>query len=358
MRLLLRRVDLHLIIPALVLIGISLATIFSVSFDFFRNQVLFFVLSIGIFLFFAYIDFSFLEALSKPIYIVSLIGLIFLAFLGYESRGAARWLDLFGLRLQFSELFKPFLAVSLATFLASRKKTLETAAFLLLLLLPVVFFIYRQPDLGSALMYVFSVVLTLMLFGYPLKWFAAIGVGIAALVPLIFRFLHGYQQQRILTFFHMSNDPLGGSYNAVQALIAVGSGMLIGKGLGQGTQSGLRFLPERHTDFIFATLSEDLGFIGALLVIVAFGFLLYRLYKLAKQASTVPEKLFLTATFSLILVQCFVNIGMNIGLMPIVGVPLPFVSYGGSSLVSNAIFLGIASGIAASRKPNPTLEIR
>ena len=355
---LLKRIDFQLVIPVLVLVGISLVTIFSINGDLFRNQLVFFFLSIGIFIFFTYTDFSLLESLNKPIYIISFLGLLFLLFLGFEARGASRWLDIFGFRLQFSEVFKPFLAISLSWYVANHKKSLASVGWICLLLFPVAFLIYKQPDLGSALMYVLSVVLTLILFGYPLWIFLASGLGLAACIPLIFRFLHEYQRVRLLTFFHVTTDPLGSSYNAIQAVIAVGSGMLLGKGLGQGTQSGLRFLPERHTDFIFATISEDLGLVGGLVILGAFAFLLYRLYKASRAAETISEKIFLMATFSLLFVQCFVNIGMNIGLLPIVGVPLPFVSYGGSSLLSNAVFLGIASAISSSRKDKPTLEIR
>jgi rod shape determining protein RodA len=353
-----RRLDLQLIIPVLVLIGIGLTTLFSVNALYFRNQLIFFFLSIGVFLFFTNVDFSFLEELNRPIYIISFLGLLILLFLGFEARGAARWLDFFGLRLQFSEVFKPFLAVSLATFLAKRDKSLTTIGLLSLLLLPIVFLIYKQPDLGSALMYLFTVLLTLIITGFPLWWFGLLGGVALVAMPLIFRFLHGYQKARILTFLHLTNDPLGSSYNSIQAIIAIGSGMFLGKGLGQGTQSGLKFLPEQHTDFIFATLSESLGFIGALVVIVAAGFLLYRLYQIARDAGNVSEKIFVIATFSLLFLQFFINIGMNSGLLPIVGVPLPFVSYGGSSLLSNAIFLGIASSIGFSRKGTSTLEIR
>ncbi len=353
----LRRIDLQLVIPVVVLILLSLTTLFSVNLSYFRNQLLFFLLSFGVFIFFTNVDFSFLKELQKPIYIISFLGLLFLLFLGYEARGAARWLDFFGLRLQFSEVFKPFLAIALSGFLATHKKNMSSLGVLLLFLLPIVFLIYKQPDLGSALMYAFTAFLTLMIVGFPLWWFGALAAASVALIPLIFRFLHGYQQQRILTFLHLTNDPLGSSYNSIQAIIAVGSGMLLGKGLGQGTQSSLRFLPEQHTDFIFATLAESLGFVGAALVIVAFGFLLYRLYKIAKHTGDKTEKIFVITTFSLLFLQFFINVGMNIGLLPIVGVPLPFVSYGGSSLLSNAIFLGIASNIGTNRRNNLTLEI-
>lgn len=355
----LRRVDWQLVAPVLVLLFISLTTLFSINVILFRNQLLFSLLSVGLFLFFSQTDIRTWEDFAKPIYLLSLAGLIIVLILGIESRGAVRWLTFFGFGIQFSELFKPFLALSLASFLATRKDTsFSTLGKLLLFLLPIVFLIYKQPDLGSALMYIFATMLTLIFLGFPLKWFGVMIVGVLALIPLTFRFLHGYQQQRILTFLHMTNDPLGTSYNAIQAMIAVGSGMIFGKGLGQGTQSSLRFLPERHTDFMFATLSEDLGFIGGTIVILAFGFLLYRLFKIFEESDSLFEKIFIAATFSLLFIQCIVNIGMNIGLLPIVGVPLPFVSYGGSSLLSNAIFLSLASSIGSIAKRKSVLEIR
>lgn len=354
-----RKVDWQLIVPVFILVAISLATIFSVNGALFRNQLLFVCAACLLFLFFAHTDLSVWLEHSKLIYIVSLIGLGLLLVVGFETRGAVRWLSFLGFSLQFSEVFKPFLAVGLAAFLAKREeRSFSTFVSVFLLLFPVAFLIFRQPDLGSALMYVLATALTLALFGFPLWWFGAMVAGVGASIPIVFRFLHTYQQQRLLTFFHLTNDPLGISYNAIQAVIAVGSGMFVGKGLGMGTQSGLRFLPERHTDFIFATLSEDLGFLGALIVTLAFCFLFYRLFVIFRSCERVEEKLFVAATFSLLFVQFFVNIGMNIGLMPIVGVPLPFVSYGGSSLLSNAIFLGLASGVASSIKRKSVLEIR
>jgi rod shape determining protein RodA len=151
---------------------------------------------------------------------------------------------------------------------------------------------------------------------------------------------------------------LGLSYNAIQAVIAVGSGMLLGKGLGLGTQSGLRFLPERHTDFIFASLSEELGIIGALLLILTFIFLLYRIFIIFREQSELFPKIFSAIAFSIIFLQFFVNIGMNIGILPIVGITLPFVSYGGSSLLSNLILLGILSSMNKNIQEHRVLEIK
>jgi rod shape determining protein RodA len=174
---------------------------------------------------------------------------------------------------------------------------------------------------------------------------------------VVWKFLHEYQRQRILTFLDPGKDPLGTSYNVIQSVIAVGSGMLMGRGLGQGTQSGLRFLPERHTDFIFATISEQLGFIGTLIMLVCFAFILYKIYTIFRNSDDKLAKILAAIIFFTFLIQIFVNIGMNIGILPIVGVTLPFVSYGGSSLLSNFIFLGFLSAINKGRREE-ILEIR
>ena len=175
--------------------------------------------------------------------------------------------------------------------------------------------------------------------------------------PVIFGYLHGYQKERILTFLRPA-DPLGLSYNATQSIIAVGSGMLFGQGFGLGTQSDLRFLPELHTDFIFATISEQLGYVGAVIVVFAYALLLYRIFLIVSRQEDVFCKIFTIAVFFLIFVQFFTNIGMNIGILPIVGITLPFVSYGGSSLLSSFILIGLLSAINSKTVQKEMLEIR
>lgn len=351
-------VDLQLLIPVFILLTISLVTLFSIDVSFFRNQLFFTFVACGIFFIFAQIDYKALQNFAVPLYIGSLIILVFVLILGFQSRGAVRWFDLFGFSIQFSEILKPILAIAFASFLSIKNSTSKKVLCqVFLFLLPVVFLIYRQPDLGDALIYLGTVLCTLLFFGFPLRWFV-LGIGaVAGSIPVLWKVLHEYQRQRIMTFLHFTNDPLGISYNAIQSVIAVGSGGILGKGLGQGTQSGLRFLPERHTDFIFATLSEELGFIGSIIVLLAFGFLFYRLYVLFRENDDLFSQVFIAACFSLILIQCMVNIGMNIGILPIVGVTLPFVSYGGSSLISNAIFLGFVSAMSRYNTKRNVLEI-
>jgi len=343
-------IDLQLLIPVFILLFFSLVTLFSIDITFFKEQLIFSFFAIIIYFVCSQIDFKTWEHFSVPMYIMSLILFIVVLFLGFESKGAVRWISVFGFSIQFSEILKPVLALSLASFLARKQSTSKKTFFTIIaFLLPVIFFIYKQPDLGNALIYTGVVMITLLVYGFPWQWFVPGGILLGIIIPLIFPFLHHYQKERILTF--------GTSYNAIQSVIAVGSGAFPGKGLGQGTQSGLRFLPERHTDFIFASLSEELGFIGGFIVIITYAFLFYRLYVLMKDNDDIFAKMFITLTFVLLLIQCFINIGMNIGIVPIVGVTLPFVSSGGSSLLSNAIFLGIVSSLSRYGQRKHVLEI-
>ncbi len=352
-------IDWGLLTPVIILVILSLATLFSVNTSFFTTQLLYVIFSFLAFLFFSHINYKIIPTYALPIYITSIVALVFVLFLGFESRGAVRWIDIFGFRMQFSEIFKPFLLISLATFLAERKNSsLKTFVSCMGFLLPVAWLIYFQPDLGNALIYMGVTVATLIVFGFPLLWFGISIIFLLALLPIFWQFLHEYQKQRVMTFFSPSSDPLGTSYNAIQAMIAVGSGLFFGKGLGQATQSILRFLPERHTDFIFATLSESFGFFGGMVVILSFAFLLYRIFSLFLHVDDTFRKLFCAGAFFLLLIQFFINIGMNIGLVPIVGVTLPFVSYGGSSILSNFILLGFLSSFSANIKNKDVLEIR
>ncbi|MEK7092568.1 MAG: FtsW/RodA/SpoVE family cell cycle protein, partial [Patescibacteria group bacterium] len=193
---------------------------------------------------------------------------------------------------------------------------------------------------------------------FSLWWFVGGSLVCLGLVPVFWKFLHGYQKDRVLAFFNPAIDPLGTSYNALQSIIAVGSGMFLGKGMSERTQSALSFLPEHHTDFIFATISEGLGFVGSLGIIVVFGFLLYRIYAISAEADDVFCKLYASAVFGFIFIQFFINVGMNIGIVPVVGITLPFVSYGGSSLLSNFIMLGFITSVRNFSKKTDVFQIR
>ncbi len=350
-------IDWPLMLGVFILLVFSLVTLFSLDLEIFRSQFLFSILSIVIFLIFSQFNSTVLKYYALPIYTASVILLIAVLFLGVESRGSVRWFNIFGIGIQFSELLKPFLAIAFAGFLTNLNNySFKSFAASLTLLLPVAFLIFKQPDLGNALIYTFVVFGMLVIYGFPIRWFAAGFLIWLTSLPFFWLVLHDYQKQRILTFINPGRDPLGTSYNAIQAVIAVGSGMFLGRGLGQGTQSGLSFLPERHTDFIFATISEELGFIGSLIVISAFVFIFYRLFLIIKNSDDKFSKIFSTIVFLTIFMHFSINIGMNIGIVPIVGVTLPFISYGGSSLLSNFIFLGLLFAVN-KKKRQEVLEI-
>ncbi len=354
------KIDFWLLAPVVVLVLIGLTTMTAINPQYLRNQSSALVVALIIFIILSQINYNIFKNLKIPLYIMSLLLLSIVFIIGIESRGAMRWVELFGIRIQFSETLKPLLSLALASHLSDQERpSLKTFFTTTILLIPITILIHLQPDLGNALIYAFSYFFVLIALGFPLLWFILTILLPSILIsPFIWTQLHEYQRQRVITFLNPANDPLGTSYNSIQALIAVGSGLVFGRGLGEGTQSALLFLPERHTDFIFAALTEGMGFFGGLLVIFAFTFLLYRIYTIFKNSEGLFEKTFLLCAFAFFFVQYVVNIGMNIGILPLVGVTLPFVSYGGSSLVSNFIFLGIISSISISRKAKNVLEIK
>jgi len=353
------RIDWWLLLPIFVLLTLSLTTLFSIDFVYFEGQIFSIAVGILAYLFFSQLHSRTLHKFSLAIYLISLILLAIVLVIGFESRGAVRWIDVFGVSIQFSEILKPFLALSFAAFL-SRHETRSLRSFItvFILLLPIVLLIALQPDLGTALIYAGVVMIVMFVYGYPLQYFLGGALPFVLASPFLWNVLRDYQKQRILTFFNPISDPQGATYNAMQAIIAVGSGMLMGKGMQESTQSHLRFLPERQTDFIFATLSEGLGFIGSGIVIFAFVILLYRIYIIFSEVSDPYAKVYTASVFCLLLIHFFVNIGMNIGLVPIVGVTLPFVSYGGSSILSNFILLGLLTSFNRSVKQKQVLEIK
>jgi rod shape determining protein RodA len=353
------RIDFLLLLPVVVLVSVSLVTLLSLNFDFFKSQLFNLIVSVVVFLFFSQINIEFIKQLKMPIYLISLILLFVTLAIGIESHGAIRWINIFGVQLQFSEILKPFLALIFASLLAENQ-SVSARSFLVpvFFILPVFLLVYFQPDLGNAILYLFVALFTLLIDGYPFRWFFYLFLPVLVLMPFIWSQLHTYQQNRILTFLNPRSDPLGVSYNSIQALIAIGSGMFLGKGLSEGTQSGLRFLPEMQTDFIFATVAEGLGFIGAVIIIAALLFLCYRIYRIFETTGDRFVRIFAACAFGFFLLPSFINIGMNLGIMPIVGIPLPFVSFGGSSLLSNFIFLGLLSSMSSSEKHKNVLEIR
>lgn len=344
--------------PALLLVGISLSTLFSIDLLFFRQQLL--ILILGIFFYFVFlnIDYRIFALYPKYIYGFIILGFLVVLTFGTVVNGSKSWLVIFGLHLQVEEFLKPFFIIVIAYFLShSKLPNLPKYLASFAISIPIFFLIMRQPDTGTALMYLGSLLGMLLMYGFPLKYYIFSLIAGISPAPLLIQFLKPYQKERLVTLFNLTADPSGSSYNAIQSLISIGSGGIFGKGLGEGTQSVLRFLPERQTDFIFASISEGLGIIGGMSVIALQFFLLYRIYKISTRLDDSFAYLIVMGIFFLLFVQTITNIGMNMGMLPIIGVTLPLVSYGGSSLVTSFILLGIVSSIGYENKKRPTLEI-
>lgn len=338
--------DLGIVIPVVGLLGVSLSLIASTSSDLLVNQLAYFIIGIFLYILFAGIDYSVWKRFSKIFYFGSLI-LLVITFLWSPIRGSHRWIDLGFTRLQPSEMIKPFMTIVLADLIVSSKDGYLKSFFIsMLFFLPIVLLIFRQPDLGNVIVYLVTFLAMVFISGLPIVYFLSGGFIFGLLLPGLWSVLKEYQRQRILTFLNPQNDPGGAGYNALQAIIAIGAGQFWGTGLGKGTQSHLLFLPEYHTDFVFASLGEELGFIGGALVLFFCFILLARVLYCALKTSDSFGRLICIGVFAQLFIQVFINVGMNLGLMPITGITLPFVSYGGSSILSSFIALGIVVSVS------------
>jgi rod shape determining protein RodA len=286
---------------------------------------------------------------AAPILYVVGVGLLFSVFvLGRTVSGARRWIHLGPLTVQPSELFKLIFIITLAWVLTSiRGERLSRGAFLgTFVLLGVPFLlVVRQPDLGTALVLVPVLGAVLVGIGVRLKVLGGLVLAMLAAMPLAWLVLKPYQRDRLLVYLDPFRDPLGTAYNVIQAKIAIGSGQLLGKGVGGATQSRLAFLPERHTDFIFAVFAEMWGFLGCLVLIVAYVLLVLRGFEIAASTRETRGRILALGVTTVFAAQILINIGMVTGLLPIVGIPLPLMSYGGSSMVVSLMALGLLLSI-------------
>ena len=278
---------------------------------------------------------------ALPIFFGGLVLLIAVALFGDVSKGARRWLNLGFMRIQPSEIMKIAMPLMLAWYFQQHETYLRWRQYLVatIILLVPVGLIARQPDLGTAILVLAAGCYVIFLAGLSWKVIAGLCVSAAAAAPLAWSMLRDYQRARILTLLDPESDPLGKGFHIIQSTIAIGSGGILGKGWGQGTQAQLEFIPERHTDFVFAVLSEELGLIGITVLLILYALLIGRGLMIAAQAPTLFSRLLAGAITLIFFTYAFVNMGMVSGILPVVGVPLPFISYGGTSLVT--LFLGI-----------------
>lgn len=294
-------------------------------------------------------DYRWLKTLAWPIYAVQLGLLVLTLLIGDGVGGSARWVEIGPLTFQFSEIAKILMIIVLAQYLSSRSRRLDSLGSILgacILVGPPLALVMLQPDLGTSL--VFGAILAGMLWmsGASLRWLAVLAAGVVAMVPIAWTYiLRDYQKERLSSFLDTNPDVQGAGYQLYQAQIAVGSGGLVGKGLTNGTQTQGDFLPVQTTDFVFATLAEELGFVGGLVLFLLFVLLLWRVLVAGWRSKDTFGTLFAAGVASMILFQLVVNVGMVLGVMPITGIPLPFVTHGGASLVSMAAGLGILQSI-------------
>ena len=322
----------------------------------FKKQIFFVVLGVACFFVFALSSFHSLKSVSRYLYVLAIISLLAVLFFGQTVNGTRGWFSLGGLNLQPVEFVKVILIIFLADYfarLATRVKTVRhlvvSGGFTLLLAA----LILLQPDFGSAMILIIIWFIIILLSGFRRKYFVVIfSVVVVAFILSWFIFFKEYQKERIQTFFNPGGNSLQQGYNVSQAMIAVGSGGFMGKGVGFGSQSQLKFLPEAHTDFIFAVVSEELGFLGVFLIILFYSVFLFRSLAILKKVRNDFEAYIIVGAAGVIFVEMVINVGMNMGIMPVVGIALPFVSYGGSSVVANFILAGIIENIAITAKLN------
>lgn len=338
---------------------LSLLVLRSVAPDLVVTQLVFFILGALIFAVSSRISYQYLEKWKWPLYFALNASLTYLMIVGTAVRGSTSWFSFFGLfNIQPSQLAIPvvlFVACSLV--LSKTKiKLKDILLFLGLVGLPG-FLIFIEPDLGTTL--VFVATLGTVLWLSPVPW-KTIGVFAGSTILLVvfawFFVLRDYQKNRLTSFLFSHSDSTT-NYNGYQALVAVGSGQVMGRGLGQGIQSQLKFLPEKHNDFIFAALGEETGFLGSIFVVGLYGFLIIFIAFVGEQANTVQERYFCWGIASMVAIQATINIGMNIGLLPITGVTLPLISYGGSSILATSGMYGIVQSIASKERKKAVLNI-
>ena len=351
-----RNFDFVLLAATVLLIVFGVAMIYSATpdtpdlQDLPRRQAIWALVGLALMLLVAAIDYRFLESLQKPLYVLIIASLLLVLLVGQTTYGAQRWIS--GSSFQPSELAKVLIIVTLAQFLARREKEIGRFHYVLLSIILVavpIGLIYLQPHLGTVIVLAVVWLIMALMAGMHLLHLGVFGlVGLLA-TPLIWVSLKGYMQERLLLFVNPARDP-SARYNIDQALISIGSGGWLGKGYASGSQSQLHFLRVRHTDFIFSVIGEEMGFVGALVLFALIGIVLWRILRAASLARDSFGRLIACGVAALIFFQSVVNIGMNVGLLPVIGIPLPFISAGGSSLITLLMAEGLVQSVVMRHK--------
>ena len=305
-------------------------------------------------IFIAFFNIKFWHNFSYLIYFIVILLLIYVSFFGIKSSGSQRWMDLYLFVLQPSELMKVAIIMCLAKYYHRLKienvNSFTSITIVLSIILIPIIFVISQPDLGTSILIALSGLIILWLGGVKIKYFIYSFITFLISLPFIISFLKPYQKLRILTFLDPDRDPLGAGYQIIQSKIAIGSGGLDGKGFLKGTQSYLDFLPEKHTDFIFTLFSEEFGFIGSLGLLILYSIIIFRILRIGSISRSNFARLFCFGYAFAIFIYIVVNLSMVLGLLPIVGSPLPIMSYGGSSMLATMIGFGIVLSAKINHK--------
>jgi rod shape determining protein RodA len=349
-------IDLPLLLGLLLLMGTGLVVIYSAGgkdIDLIMRQGIRLAVALGVMILLAQIPPLVYRRLSIHFYVLGVLMLIAVLLFGTMGKGAQRWLDLGFMRFQPSEIMKLAVPMMVAWYISRFNlppRILHIVVGFGLMAVPTLL-VAKQPDLGTSLLLASAGLFVLFLAGTSWKIIGTIGALASAFAPIMWMFLmKDYQKQRVLTFLNPESDPLGSGYHIIQSKIAIGSGGIPGKGWLQGTQSQLEFLPERHTDFIFSVFSEEFGFSGILLLLTLYAFIVVRGMIIAMRAQEAYSKLLAGSITLTFFIYVFVNMGMVSGLLPVVGVPLPLISYGGTSMVTLLAGFGILMGIGTQKR--------
>lgn len=347
-------IDWMLLAALMMLMSIALLVVYSAGgHDYMVKQAMRFAIGLAALVVIAQLPPRLLKLWAPALYIIGIIMLVIVDVVGVIGKGAQRWLDLGFIRFQPSEMMKIAVPMLLAWYFAERPLPPRFQHILIaggLILLPVVL-IAIQPDLGTSLLIAASGLFVLWLAGLSWKLVTGLLAAAVALAPALwFFYMHDYQKQRVLTLLDPETDPLGAGYHIIQSKIAIGSGGLYGKGYFQGTQSQLEFVPERHTDFIFAVIGEEFGLLGGLLLLALFAFIILRGLYIANQAQDTFSRLLAGALTLTFFVYVFVNMGMVSGILPVVGIPLPLVSFGGTASVTLLAGFGVLMSVHTHRR--------
>jgi len=344
-----RNLDILLILSILALGIVGVISMYSSDggqFSYYtKSHIIRFVIFFLLMFILSFVRIKFWHDLGYFFYVIVVLLLIYASFYGITASGSQRWISLYFINLQPSELMKIAVIVCFAKYyhrmqVSSANKFRNLISPIVILLIPVTL-VLSQPDLGTSILIALSGLVVIWLSGVNIKYFIYSGLALIISAPFVISFLKPYQKVRILAFFNPERDPLGSGYQIIQSKIAVGSGGMYGKGFLKGTQSYLEFLPEKHTDFIFTLFSEEFGFVGSLVLLFIYSIMIYRIIAIGSIARSFFAKLYCYGFGSAIFIYVVINMSMVLGLLPIVGSPLPIMSYGGSSMLATMLGLSI-----------------